>query len=55
MKKPNIESPEDAKVYIKYLSKVRKEVDQLPPEEKTRRATVFYEDFKPSTKKSKNT
>ena len=46
-KKANLESPEDARAYINYLSKVAKEVDEWPPEKKTRRHTVFYEDLKP--------
>lgn len=45
-KKANLESKEDAKAYIDYLSKVSREVDKWPPEKKTRRHTVFYEDLK---------
>ena len=45
-KKANLESPEDTKNYIDYLSEVAREVDGWPPEKKTRRHTVFYEDLK---------
>ena len=51
MNKPNIESEEDFRNYMAYLSQVAEEVHQWPEEDKSQRSTSFYADLIPQEEK----